>query len=99
MNVTSRYQKGRVRKDNTTMRKQKKTCYDYLLDYGYFTEEELNLVLCGWGRNEKTYDTICRVRYGYDIDQLALEDKDIFLTDYNSNILTEDDEEDEEDEN
>lgn len=66
------------------------TCYDYLLEYEYFTEQELDLVIMGWGDNEKTYDTICRVRYSMDIDQLALEDSKggdkIILTDYPNQI-------------
>ena len=67
------------------------TCKDYLLQYEYFAEEEIDLVVRGWGDNPKTYDTICRVRYAMDIDQLALEDSKngerIKLSDYNSNIL------------
>lgn len=35
------------------------TCYDYLLEYEYFTEEELSLVISGWGNNQDTLDTIC----------------------------------------
>ncbi len=66
------------------------TCYDYLLEYEYFTEQELDLVVKGWGKNEKTYNTICRVRYSLDIDQLALEDSKggdkIILTDYPNQI-------------
>lgn len=57
------------------------TCYDYLLDYEYFTEEELNLVTKGFGDCRETYDTICQVRYGFDIDQLADEDN-VELIDY-----------------
>lgn len=57
------------------------TCYDYLLMYELFTEEELNLVIKGWGDNSDTYDTICQVRFAMDIDQLASEDN-ITLTDY-----------------
>lgn len=72
------------------MAKREMTCYDYLLEYEYFNEEELNLVISGWGKNEKTYDTICRVRYAMDIDQLALEDSKngeiIVLTDYPNQI-------------
>ena len=44
--------------------------YNYLLINDYFTEEELNLVMKGWGDNTKTYDTICHVRYGMDFDQI-----------------------------
>ena len=73
------------------MAKRVLSCYAYLLEYEYFTEEELNLVIKGWGDNEKTYDTICQVRYAMDIDQLALEDSKhgerIQLSDYNSTIL------------
>ena len=69
---------------------RKMTCYDYLLEYEYFTEQELDLVIMGWGDNEKTYNTICRVRYSMDIDQLALEDSKggdkIILTDYPNQI-------------
>lgn len=59
----------------------KSTCYDYLLDFEYFTEEELNLCTKGWGDNADTYDIICQVRYGMDIDQLA-ESDDVELEDY-----------------
>lgn len=68
------------------MAQREMSCYQYLLEYEYFTEEELNLVIKGWGDNEKTYDTICQVRYAMDIDQLAYEDSKggdtIVLTDY-----------------
>ena len=64
---------------------RKMSCYDYLLEYEYFTEEELDLVIKGWGDNPKTYDTICHVRYGMDVDQLVGEEEDdIELTDYHS---------------
>lgn len=72
------------------MAKKEMTCYEYLLAYEYFNEEELNLVIKGWGDNAKTYDTICQVRYAMDIDQLALEDskggETIVLTDYPNQI-------------
>ena len=63
------------------------TCYQFLLEYEYFTEEELNLVIKGWGDNPKTYDTICQVRCAMDIDQVAheeskLQKETIILTDY-----------------
>lgn len=57
------------------------TCYDYLSEYEYFTEEELNLVTSGWGNNSDTFDTICQVRYAMDVDQLAEQD-DVELEDY-----------------
>ena len=61
--------------------KNKMYCLDYLLDYELFTEDELILVRKGWGRNKDTYDRICQVRYGMDIDQLAEEDE-VELLDY-----------------
>ena len=53
--------------------------FDYLVEYDYFTEKELLLVVKGWGDNEKTYNTVCQVRYGMDWDQLANEDNKIRL--------------------
>lgn len=71
--------------------KREMTCYQYLLEYEYFTEEELNLVIKGWGDTSKTYDKICQVRYAMDIDQLALEDSKngatIVLTDYPNQLF------------
>lgn len=71
------------------MNTKEMTCYEYLLAYEYFTEEELKIALC-FGDNNKTYDTICYGRYGMDIDQLALEDskggETIVLTDYPNQI-------------
>lgn len=47
------------------------TIYDFFIDYELFTEEELQLVIKGWGDNLETYNTIAHVRYGYDVEQLA----------------------------
>lgn len=44
--------------------------YNYLIDNGLFTEEELKLVCSGWGSNMDTLNRICQVRYGMDVDQL-----------------------------
>ena len=73
------------------MNSRELTCYQYLLEFEYFTDEELNLAVKGWGDNPKTYDTICHVRYAMTIDQMALEDKKlcgekIVLTDYPNQI-------------
>ena len=73
----------------------KKTCYDFLLENEYFSEEELDLVTKAFGDNEKTYDAICQGRYGMDVDQVVYyhngeNNENIWLSDYNSSLLKED---------
>jgi len=52
--------------------------FEYLEDYQYFTYEELNLVIRGWGDNDKTYDIICYVRYGMDFQQIVEKDDEMW---------------------
>lgn len=52
--------------------------FNHLIDYGYFTWEELCLCIAGWGDNDQTYDTICHVRFGMDFDQLYQEDEEMW---------------------
>lgn len=79
---------------NNKKRTRVMTVYDFLLTHEYFTEEELDLAIKGWGDNEETYNTICQVRYAMDPDQLALEENErgendfnITFSDYKSNLL------------
>jgi hypothetical protein len=39
--------------------------YDYLLETGIATEEELSLVSCIMGHNEETYEAVLYTRTGY----------------------------------
>lgn len=54
--------------------------FDYLLDFGYFTHEELMLVIGCWGDNEETYRLICHYRFALDQYQMAEED-DVYIVD------------------
>lgn len=50
--------------------------YNYLVETGTATEEEISLVTSINGWNEKSFDDILYVRTGYrDIDQIAMEDE------------------------
>lgn len=68
--------------------------YDYLVNYGIATEEEIDLVTAINGYNEETLDDILYVRTGYrDLEQYTeYEDKDT----YNEYFVEEEEEEEEE---
>ncbi len=49
------------------------TLYDFLLDYGVATEEELSLVSSCWGHNTDTYERVLFSRTGYRSMEQAME--------------------------
>ena len=49
--------------------------WDYLIDYSYFTEKELELVTCILGNNIEALDNAVYARYGYrEVYQLNCDD-------------------------
>lgn len=57
------------------MDKRKNEIWDYIIDNGIATEEELKLVTCINGYNEETLNNVIYVRTGYrSIEQLQDED-------------------------
>lgn len=45
--------------------------YEFLLSYGFATEDELALVSSCWGHNEETYERVLFSRSGYrSLDQI-----------------------------
>ena len=52
-------------------------CWDYLIDYGYATEEELQLATCLLGYSVETLEQVLDVRTGYrSFSQLKGEDEE-----------------------
>lgn len=47
--------------------------YNKLIDYDYFTEDELILVTCMYGMNVETLNLACECRYALDAQQVLFE--------------------------
>lgn len=47
--------------------------YSILIDYDYFTEEELNLITSMYGMNTETLSLACECRYALDAQQVLFE--------------------------
>ena len=61
---------------NKLMEQRKDEIYDYLIDYGIATEEEISLVCSINGTNEDSLNSILYSRTGYrDIEQIKEEEE------------------------